>query len=114
MTALGDYLAEDWRFFLGLLRDVTFLPKTTAAAPTTGGIACVAVRRAIDRSELSLAPVLATRQAVVFHVWKYHLGSTVPKRYDVVLDEAGVRWTVERVETMSEGTRWRLTTVREQ
>lgn len=72
-----------------------------------------AKRRAPDLQDMQEAGALLASQALVWHVWKSQMGTTVPKERDVVQPVDGSRWTVKSIAVQALAQRYRLTCLRE-
>jgi hypothetical protein len=94
---------------------VTLFSRVTEStfAPAAGTAVAGAKGMAPYRTETPLAGGLVAVEEKVWHLWTANLGNVVPKVNDVLRDAAGARWTVIRVDRMSLGQRYKLTTQRE-
>lgn len=105
-------LSRDWEL-IDDLRAVSYYPRTGPGTYSSAVPVPKAFRVAPSRDDIAAAELQTSAEAAVWHVWKYHLGATVPKTGDRLTDDQSVSWTVKRVQRMDEGERFRLTCVRE-
>lgn len=103
-------LSGDWQI-VDDLQTVTFYSKTSRTAYAAGETVTHVLKRVVTK-DYDESGGLLKRNAVVFHVWRAKVTAT-PKQGDAVQAADAKRYTVDRVEVMDEGERFRLSCVEE-
>jgi hypothetical protein len=91
---------------------ITYYRRTTGDNYDDGTSVANAKRR-VTQQTIAQTMGQMTSQQLVWHIWAGQLGGAAPKIGDVIEDGAGVTWNVVDRNVETQGTRFRLTTVRE-
>jgi len=99
--------SNHWKYITGR-ETVTYYAKTGEAVPANGVSVPNAKRWPLSK-ELILADAMLAKFGLKWTVWRNQLGGVLPKIGDVLEDQYGVRFVVQRVDVESLAQRFDLT-----